>query len=483
MRAIAVAAVVALALVVPGGAVNPNPYRLASFDPGWAGVGNRMTTPPCHPTVFDFGYKATQNAGGEPGEIGGTLARSTGTLASYGTPVSEATYNSPLSASGKMRVLNKTGGGAQFGWYNSTESTEWRTSNALVLRVSGDSLGWNIYPETGSTNYLAVGGGTLPSGGVRLAYGTSYGWSMSYNPATFTVSVTVTGGAGPWSTSYVVPVQMREDGATFDRFGILSQQVEHASSINIFLDDVTVNGITYSFDTDPGWQGVNNNLSITDCVVHNREDYGASATSHASGHADEVGGTLWRSPKSYWADTTANTLDQDDTLYAEGVVRLMQATSDTDVFLGWFNDGATWTTGPPPAITYDAMYASIGGPSRVGFRVTPTLRSSTGLFVKEQFNTPTQYALPLLNARGSSRRFTICYQPNGNGTATISTSLDADPDHGIPAATAQIQVSAATRSSGLRVNRFGLFTGNTGGHSVGLWVDDLRYTIEPGDEC
>src|SRR5258708_114413 len=72
-----------------------------STDPHWEGVGNRdsfteMETPGAH----DFGYSATNFAGGSIGELGGTVWRST--FASYADRVGPLTLAQPLVASGRV---------------------------------------------------------------------------------------------------------------------------------------------------------------------------------------------------------------------------------------------------------------------------------------------------------------------------------------------------------------------------------------------
>lgn len=432
--------------------------------------------PACHTTRFSFGWSKTRRAGGRGGgEIGGLLSRSSSVLAKYGTP-SSGSFDTPLSATGLIRVPDVTGGGAQFGWYSEEGSTEWRTSNTLTLRVSGDTLGWRLYPDATSTDYLAASAGAMPSD-ARFSYAKSYRWTVNYTPATSQVTTQVqeVGGPSLWTSTYTIPAELRADGAAFDRFGILSQQVELAAPMRLFLDDVTVNGTTYTFDSDPGWQGSNNSYKAKDCSVHGRQDFGAEQLG--------IGGTIWRGAKGWFADVTAVPLDGDDVLYAEGSLQLSQATSDADVYLGWFDADSTWTAGPPAVVTNDAVYASVGAPSRVGFRFTPVFRSSTGQSARYAFSGPDQFRQPLLNARGSSRRFSICYRPRGDGSATLTATLGADAAFGIPRARSVVQVPASVRSTGLSVDHFGLFAGQDGGHSVGLRVDDLQYTTRPGDAC
>ena len=49
--------------------------RTQTFDtnPNWDGRNNRSSTPPARTVTQNFGHRATANAGGAPGEVGGLV--------------------------------------------------------------------------------------------------------------------------------------------------------------------------------------------------------------------------------------------------------------------------------------------------------------------------------------------------------------------------------------------------------------------------
>src|SRR3954470_8622672 len=69
-------------------------------DPGWEGFNNRMAPDKkdVHKVVQDFGYSATNHAGGEKGEMGGQVQRSK-TPAFYADKIPIKTLNDKLTAS------------------------------------------------------------------------------------------------------------------------------------------------------------------------------------------------------------------------------------------------------------------------------------------------------------------------------------------------------------------------------------------------
>src|SRR6478735_7883417 len=59
---------------------------------------------------------------------------------------------------------------------------------------------------------------------------------------------------------------------------------------------------TQTFDSDPGWEGVNNRLPPKK-VIEVTQDFGFSATSHAGPTAGEMGGVVMRaSDPAFYAD-------------------------------------------------------------------------------------------------------------------------------------------------------------------------------------
>src|SRR5436190_24267135 len=75
-----------------------------SSDPHWEGLNNRVVCDNC-PTIHqDFGWSATHRAGGDGGQIGGTIWRSR-TPAYYAMKVGPFSFNDELSASGQIAVM------------------------------------------------------------------------------------------------------------------------------------------------------------------------------------------------------------------------------------------------------------------------------------------------------------------------------------------------------------------------------------------
>ena len=63
----------------------------------------------------------------------------------------------------------------------------------------------------------------------------------------------------------------------------------------LWMDDVTINGVTEDFAVDPGWDGSGNRRAYVSADVRPRFDFGFSPTAHAGGRArGELGGLVFR---------------------------------------------------------------------------------------------------------------------------------------------------------------------------------------------
>src|SRR5262245_57806268 len=74
-------------------------------DPQWDGTNNRRAPDPSPVVEQDFGYSATQHGGKSRGQIGGRVSQSLRS-AYYAKVISAATFNEPLSASGRLEVFD-----------------------------------------------------------------------------------------------------------------------------------------------------------------------------------------------------------------------------------------------------------------------------------------------------------------------------------------------------------------------------------------
>src|SRR3989442_12135287 len=88
----------------------------------------------------------------------------------------------------------------------------------------------------------------------------------------------------------------KADGAIFNRFGILNVMKSADDPGQIWLDNVTINGEPHSFNSDPGWDELNNRNTYISANVRPRFDFGYSPGSNFAGgqSAGEIGGQTFR---------------------------------------------------------------------------------------------------------------------------------------------------------------------------------------------
>jgi hypothetical protein len=231
-------------------------------DPGWDAHNNRSAKPEPRTIRQDFGYSPTRHVqGATPGEIGGFI-NPAAEPAYYAKKIPEKTFNDPLSASGKLVCE-----GRQFhvllGFFNADTLNEWRTPNSIAIRLQGRGDVFYAYVEY-TTNRWRAGGDT--PGGFSQVRNTATGrmqfkgfptgpavheWTMRYDPngnnGTGSITVTLDG-----ETSIChLDKDHKADGATFNRFGLLTVMKQWDTGGEVWLDDVTINGERETFDREP----------------------------------------------------------------------------------------------------------------------------------------------------------------------------------------------------------------------------------------
>jgi len=242
-----------------------------SKDPGWQGSKNVPDKSVCVTKTQNFGYSRTRHAGGQPGEIGGTISRSL-TPATYAKKTSTRTLNDRLRASGKFSVTQSSGGSSIiFGWFNS-QSRGWRTPNSLVFRIDGESGKFRVFFEYG-TQTLKTGGGTTFEGRyqttktpMHLADGTSHTWALQYDPDAAGGNGEITFSLDDKAYKAALAPGHKSEGAVFDRFGIMNAQVS-GETLTPWFDDLVIDGVEEDFVADPGWEGSGNRTTFEDCGV------------------------------------------------------------------------------------------------------------------------------------------------------------------------------------------------------------------------
>ena len=112
--------------------------------------------------------------------------------------------------------------------------------------------------------------------------GTVHTWSLEYDPD-------ANGGQGgiiatiddQKAVCHLDPGH-KEDGAIFNRFGLLSIPKSYDQGGEIWLDDIDVNGEREDFATDPKWDAVGNRRTYMTYSVRPRFDFGFSDTNFAA---------------------------------------------------------------------------------------------------------------------------------------------------------------------------------------------------------
>ena len=439
-----------------------------SRDPGWLGRNNLPSPSAYKITTQDFGYSPTAHAGGRPGEIGGAISRSL-TPARYAKVIPTRTLNDRLHASGKFAVTrSNSSGGALIGWFNDA-SRGWRTPNSLVFRLDGERGRFRVFFEYGTQTWKAGGGATFEgkwqttTTPMFVADGAPHAWSLDYDPAGANGAgeITFTLDGKPYKAA--LRPGHKEEGAVFDRFGILNQQGA-GGTLTLWLDDLALDGEAQDFSTDPGWEGRGNRVTFQDFGVRPVHDFGYRTTSRAGGQPGEIGGRIWRTGAAQpdaacHYGTPVGRLSMDDELRASGKVSLCAASADSAVLIGWYNS-RTAVGAPPP----NFIGVFVEGPSRIGHYFRPVYGGTDGR--KRITN-----AGPIIRPDSASHTWTLHYEPKANdGRGRITVTLDGKD--------VSLDLISERHKGGANFDRFGVVSWSNGGHFVEIYFDDLSYTAQ-----
>ncbi len=441
-------------------------------DPKWESHRSHLIPDPAPMVRQNFGWRNTNHAKGEQrGEIGGWIQRSI-TPAFYAKKIEPKTFEDKMSASGKFAVTKNEGNsGSLFGWFNES-SKGWRTPNSLVMRIDGNGPNYWLLIEYGTRHWLTAAQG-LFDGAYQTtktkpfaADGTVHEWTMNYDPAgndnnglfTFTLD----------GNEYLLPLAPghKADGAEFNRFGMLNNMIT-GQGMEVYFDDVVIDGETFDFKSDPKWDARGNEGSFAEKVIRPMHNFGYSPTAHAGGKKGEVGGIMWRDEKpAYYADKVGP-FTLDDELFASGKLAFTGAGSDSGIYLGFFDSTSKKNkTIPEHEERHKNILAiAIEGPSRIGHYFRPSFFNSAGEGESKSEG-------PIIRPDAEVHEWSLHYSltgAGGNGQITVTfdgktQTLDLKPDD---------------RKTGATFDRFGFFDMQSGGHYVYLYADDLSYTKTP----
>jgi hypothetical protein len=452
-------------------------------DPAWDGQNNHATTPEKRKVRQDFGYSPTNNIGGKAGEIGGIITPAA-EPAYYAKKFDNKSFNDPLSASGKL-LLKQGGGHLLLGFFNAETLNEWRTPNTIAIRINGRGDKFFAYVEYCTVKWRA--GGDTPGGFAtekdpksgRLALkgfpiNKVLDWSIRYDPKGNKGSGEIVVTLGGETAVCHLSAGHKADGATFNRFGLLPVMKSAHTPGEIWLDDVTINGEADDFSRDPKWDTLNNRREYTTADVRPRFDFGYIATNHAGGKAaGELGGLVFRGDCRFKDRLAAygdrlETLTLDKPLKASGRIAMRRGVSDSTTLLGFYHseDSLEANMSQDSGLPKCFLGIAIEGPSREGFFVYPAYRVRGA----GQGNAGGDDR-PRIMPDGKSHEWSLEYDPAAAaGRGRITVKMDGK--------TATIDLGDGHRSSGARLNRFGLVTTWIDGNGQRVYFDDLTYTCE-----
>ncbi len=450
-------------------------------DPQWDGVNHRAVVPEPQEIVQDFGYSRTENAGGEnAGEIGGWTTPAA-EAAYYAKAIPEATFDDRLTLSGK---LNCTGG--QFhvlvGFFNSESVNEWRTPSSIFLRLYGRGDVFYAYVEYCTSTWRA--GGDSPEGFYtgapdearrRDMHGfpsrTELDFSIVYDPDGNDGGGAVTINLGDKTAVCHLDVDHKQDGATFNRCGLLAIPKSYDDGGDVWLDDLIINGELETFDSDPEWESVGNRRTYLSNGVRPRFDFGYSETQFADGLASgELGGIVFRGDcrvaekLAYYGDRL-EPLSTNAPLIASGKVALRRGVSDSTTLLGFFHseDSTAVSDSQSAGFPMNFLGVVVEGPSREGFLFYPAYHLADGYGYTH--GPGVQHILP----NGDAHDWTLDYQPGSAGAdGEMVITFDGQE--------ARLAVPAEYLATPGRFDRFGLVTTWIDGNAQTIYFDDLTYT-------
>jgi len=289
---------------------SPTHERTERFDrdPGWERHNNQSVKP--RTIRQDFGFSLTSHAGGKKGEMGGLITPAA-EPAYYAKKLSAKSFKDPLSASGTLACTGQAFH-ALIGFFNADTLNEWRTPNTIALRISGRGDVFYAWLEYATQKWRA--GGDNPQGfpteknpktGRKQPKGfTSKGmvhrWTLTYDPEANggrgVITATID---GVKAVCHLAPGH-KDDGAVFNRFGMLNVMKSAARGGEVWFDDITINGETERFDQDPGWEGFQNRRTYETSIIRPHFDFGYRPTKFAGGaKAGELGGVIYRGDCRY----------------------------------------------------------------------------------------------------------------------------------------------------------------------------------------
>ena len=476
----AVQVVGCLALSVING---PSAVREEHFDrepPSWEGINHRNHFFAARTVTQDFGYSpASARAGGQPGEIGGRI-NPAGEPAYYGyrLPV-PLDLNTTMTAEGRLYVAPGSGH-VLVGFFNTNTLNEWRTPNTVVLRLNGRGETFHCHFEYCTSRWRAgagVIGELVPGRSIKAREIPSHRphrWKLLYAPDTSGEGGRLTLTLDDLTAVCDVPPEHRREGALVTHFGLVPVLKSWDSPGEVWIDDLTINGVGFTFSADPRWEAANNRRSYVSNNVRPKFDFGWSATHFAGGEKPgELGGLVFRgdcreTPRLASYGDRLETLTLQHPLEAQGKVAMLRGVSDSTASIGFYHSSWSLQTNSDQtqSVPRDYLGINVEGPSSEGFFFYPVYRTHRG---NAGVN---PRGAPRIHPDGKVHDWRLRYDPSAaDGRGQITLQLDTQ--------TCALDLAPGDKIDGTSFNRFGICTPWIDGNSVTVYFDDLIYTCAP----
>lgn len=460
--------------------------REENFDrepPQWEGVNHRNAFFEAKTVSQDFGYSAgSSHAGGTAGEVGGRI-----------NPAGEAAYyawrlpkpldlEASMTAQGRLYVAPGSGH-CLLGFFHSDTLNGWRTPNSLVARINGRGETFHCHLEYCTARWRAEAGviGEIVRGqrisATNLPSGKIHQWKMDYDPKAAegrgVLTLTLDGKVARCD----ILGEHRREGITVTHFGLLPVMKAWDSPGEVWIDDLTINGVAFSFGEDPKWDALNNRRTYVSTDTRPKFDFGWSSTHHAGGkQKGELGGLIFRGDcrephrMACYGDRL-ETLDLTRPLEARGKLSVLRAISDSTASIGFYHSKFSMESNPSQkdGTPMDYLGINIEGPSAEGFFFYPVYRAH-GKDGKTRGHDGGKS--PRIYPDGKVHDWSLRYDPEAaSGNGLITVRLDEQ--------TCTLELEPGMKATGTAFNRFGICTPWIDGNSVTVYFDDLTYTSGP----
>lgn len=466
-------AVAGVLLVTPV-ALGGERFEPFDHDPGWEGRNNRCEHFAPRTVRQDFGFDLQRRA------VGGTITPAA-EPAYYAKEIPPRSFDDRLSAAGTIRV-QPGGGHALIGFFHHATLNEWRTPNTVALRIQGRGDRFFAYLEYATSRWRAGGDSPRPfprepdpaTGRDQFrgfASGVDHRWSLVYDPAGNEGRGALTATIDDATAVCHLDAGHKQDGAAFDRFGLLTVMKSADDPGVVWLDDVGVDGQRESFAADPGWEGLGNRRAFVSTNVRPRFDFGFSPTHHAGGRAaGELGGLVFRgdcrdAPRMASYGDRVGPLSGKDPLHASGTIVLRRGVSDSTTLLGFYHHERSRRVNPSQDSGWPESFLGLAveGPSRDGFLVYPAYRMSG-----KRHGAASGPDRPAILPDDRPHTWSLDYRPGESGGRILLT-FDGQV---VP-----LDLPAGGQDGAF--DRFGLVTTWIDGNGQTIYFDDLRYTDSP----